>query len=200
MTAGPGEVRFCRTCGEVLNVLQRAAGGPKQYLHSGQRPNRRYGHPTEAVRLEDLDRPPVIRCDFCSTATAAWVYRCDDQTTHRKEILRQDVAQRDYASRHGAARVRRTVTEHRETHTIGERWSACDDCAVVIEDRDLLALISRGIDGLPGTFTGKRLIRMRGELDGLYGHVFDTLKPGRGHITPQHPFGVWPDPPPPHPA
>jgi hypothetical protein len=187
--------RACEICGEALNVVQRAIGGAKQYLHSGQRPDRPYAHPTEAVRLADLGREPVIRCDVCSALTAVWVYQSDDQQTHHNDIVRQDVAHGDYVSRHQAARVRRTVTERRQTQNLGERWSACDDCATAIERKDLLALISRGIDGLPATLTGKRLIRRRGELHDLYGHFLDTLKPSRGHISPEHPLGVWPDPP-----
>jgi len=50
------------------------------------------------------------------------------------------------------------------------------------------------------TFSARRLIRVRGELHGLYGHFLDTVKPGRGPITPEHPLGVWPDPPAPHPV
>jgi len=189
-----GEVRFCRTCGEVLNVAWRADSGTKEYLHSGQRPGRPYAHVTEAVRLADLGRAPVIRCDFCGTRTAVWAYQCADQLAHHNQILRQDIGQRDYTSRHGAARARRTVTERRNTQIIGDRWSACDDCATVVQSRDLLALIWRGVEGLPGSVSGKRLIRLRAELHGLYQHVLDTLQPGRAAITPEHPFGHWPDP------
>jgi hypothetical protein len=194
MSVPETDVRFCRACGEVLNVLQHGTGGPREYLHSGQRPGRPYAHRAEAVRLEDLGRAPVIRCDICTTGVGAWVYLSDDQQAYQNAILRQDVGQRDYASRHGAARARRTITERRQTQNIGDRWSACIDCATLIEARDLLALISRGIDGQTRRFSGKLLIRMRGELHGLYEYFLDTLKPGRGAITPEHPFGVWPDP------
>jgi hypothetical protein len=46
----------------------------------------------------------------------------------------------------------------------GERWSACDDCAALIETRDLMGLISRVTDAMPAKYTrGKKLLRVRGD-------------------------------------
>jgi hypothetical protein len=77
----------------------------------------------------------------------------------------------------------------------GQRWSACDGCAALIEHRDLMGLIARVTDAMPAKLTrGKKLLLTRGLLHDNYTTVFATLRPGRGRITSGHPLGVW-DPP-----
>ena len=107
-----------------------------------------------------------------------------------------DIDARDYRDRHHAARARRTDTEHAITQAWGRRWSSCEACAALVQARDLYGLIGRVVDAMPARVTrGNRLVRVRGELHGLYAAVFDTLAPGRGRITPGHPLGVWAQPP-----
>jgi hypothetical protein len=77
----------------------------------------------------------------------------------------------------------------------GERWSACEGCATLIESRDLMGLISRVTDAMPAKYTrGKKLLRVRGDLHANYSTVLATLHPGRGRITAEHPLGVWEPP------
>ena len=77
----------------------------------------------------------------------------------------------------------------------GERWSACDCCAALIETRDLMGLISRVTDAMPAKYTrGKKLVRVRGDLHANYSTVLATLRPGRGRITSEHPLGDWDSP------
>jgi hypothetical protein len=98
----------------------------------------------------------------------------------------------DYRRRHLAARTRNVETTAGPSQMWGERWSACDGCAALIEARDLMGLISRVTDAMPAKYTrGKKLVRVRGDLHANYSTVFATLRPGRGRITSEHPFGDW---------
>lgn len=190
----PGEALYCRTCHRPLNP----------HLHNGQ--DLVYRHPEE-MRGGTVDhRPvpvpvteipaPVFACDFCCAPDAVWIYAAADQHTQVPQVTRIVVAARDYRDRHHAAHARRVDTEHAYTSVWGERWASCQPCSDLIEARDLYGLIGRVVDAMPAKYTrGNRLVRVRGELAGIYQHLFDTLTPGRGRITPDHPRGLWEPPP-----
>jgi hypothetical protein len=183
------EVLFCRRCRRAVNT--HTGPGGATYLHAVEVRGGTVDHrpdPAPVTEVED----PLIECDFCSAPDAAWIYRCADQRTDLHRVTARLVGAHDYRDRHRAARVRRTETEHALTQAWGQRWSACEGCAALIEARDLYGLMSRVIQAMPAKLTrGKRLMRVRGELHGTYSTVFDTLAPGRGRIEPGHPLGVW---------
>ncbi|MGI5525826.1 hypothetical protein ACQEUX_33480 [Micromonospora sp. CA-259024] len=187
------ESLYCRRCRRGVNIRVSDLGVVK-YLHAAeQRGHRNQDHDPEPVPVTEIS-DPIIECDFCSAPDAAWIYRCANQFSEHRRVTTRVVGVSDYRSRHGAARVHRTDTEHAFTQAWGERWSACGGCADLVEARDLYGLIRRVTDSLPAKFTrGKHLMRTRGELHDTYSEVFDTLTPSRGRIAPGHPLGIWPD-------
>jgi hypothetical protein len=115
-----------------------------------------------------------------------------DQETETRVVTARTVALRDYRHRHHAARTRNVETRPGVTQTWGRRWVACEQCAELIQRRDLYGLVGRVADAMPAKYTrGNRLARVRGELHATYSTVFATLQPGRGRITAEHPLGVW---------
>lgn len=191
--ASGGEVLYCRICRRALTT-QFNATGTVTLRHAQELRGGAVDHSPKPVPVTEMP-DPLMECDFCSAPEAAWAYVCADQYTHVKTVTTKVVDALDYRDRHHAARTRRTDTENAYTSMWGQRWSACQGCAALIENRDLYGLISRVTDSLPRKYTsGKRLIRVRGELHGVYSHLFDTLAPGRGRITPGQPLGVWEPP------
>lgn len=189
----PAEVLYCRRCRRAVNTRTGPAG--VTYLHAVEVRGGAVDHRADPAPVTEIDEP-LIECDFCSTPQAAWIYRCADQRTNIRKITTRVVGAHDYRARHHAARVRRTETEPAISQAWGEHWSACAGCAELIEDRDLYGLIRRVVEAMPAKMTrGNRLVRVRGQLHGLYSTVFDTLAPGRGRIEPGHPLGVWTAPP-----
>ncbi|GAB3160759.1 hypothetical protein GCM10027290_67170 [Micromonospora sonneratiae] len=184
---------YCRRCRRGLNIRYNDLGLIVGYLHAAEQRGQQSDHrPEPAPITEILD--PIIECDFCSAPEATWIYQCANQVTDARRVTAQVVSVNDYQSQHHAARVRRTDTEYALTQVWGERWTACQGCADLIEARDLYGLIGRVADAMPAKLTrGKRLMRTRGHLHDRYSAVFDTLAPGRGQITPGHPLGIWPD-------
>ncbi|PSK65565.1 hypothetical protein B0E53_02466 [Micromonospora sp. MH33] len=184
---------YCRRCRRGVNIRFNNLGIVVQYLHAAEQGGQRSDHDPEPIPITEIP-DPIIECDFCSAPDAAWIYRCANQFSEHRRVTTQVIGVSDYQSRHRAARVRRTDTEHAFTQAWGEQWSACGACADFIEVRDLYGLIRRVIDALPAKYTrGKHLMRTRGELHDTYSEVFDTLTPGRGRIAPGYPLGIWPD-------
>lgn len=192
ISASMPESLYCLRCRRGVNTRVNSLGIVVQYLHAAEQRGLRSDHDPEPVPVTEI-LDPIIECDFCSTPDAAWIYRCANQFSEHRRVTERVVGVSDYRSRHGAARARRTDTEHAFTQAWGERWSACGDCAELIEARDLYGLIRCVVDSLPAKFTrGKHLVRVRGELHDTYSEVFDTLAPGRGRIAPGHLLGIWP--------
>ncbi|WP_433530263.1 hypothetical protein ACQPYA_29495 [Micromonospora sp. CA-263727] len=181
----------CRRCRRGLNIRFNDLGVFVGYLHAAEQRGQRSDHQPEPVPVTEI-LDPIIECDFCSAPEAAWIYRCANRVTDAPRVTAQVFAVGDYQARHHAARVRRTETEHAFSQAWGERWSACQGCADLIEASDLYGLIGRVADAMPAKLTrGKHLMRTRGQLHERYSDVFDTLAPGRGRIAPGHPLGIW---------
>ncbi|TCB91643.1 hypothetical protein E0H26_25505 [Micromonospora zingiberis] len=190
-TAPVPEPFYCRRCRRALNIRFNDLGIIVEYLHAAEQRGHRSDHRPEPTPVTEIP-DPIIECDFCTAPDAAWIYRCANQVTDARRVTARVVAVGDYQSRHHAARVRRTDTEHAFTQAWGERWSACQGCADHIEARDLYGLIGRVADAMPAKLTrGKHLMRTRGQLHDRYSDVFDTLAPSRGRIAPGHPLGIW---------
>jgi hypothetical protein len=184
---------YCRTC---RRALQRrwSSGGVLDFIHAAEQRGETSDHPADQVPLTEIV-DPIIECDFCSAPGAAWIYWCADQRTDTQIVKSRTVALHDYQRRHLAARTRSAETSAGPSQMWGERWSACEGCATLIESRDLMGLISRVTDAMPAKYTrGKKLLRVRGDLHANYSNVFATLHPGRGRITAEHPLGVWEPP------
>ncbi|WP_435209068.1 hypothetical protein [Micromonospora sp. bgisy143] len=189
-TAPLMESPYCRRCRRGVSIRINGLG-VVTYQHANNRGDNG-DHDPEPVAVTEIP-DPIIECDFCSAPDAAWIYRCANQLSEHRRVTARVISVSDYRSRHAAARVRRTDTEHAVTQAWGERWPACHGCADLIEARDLYGLIRRVVDALPAKLTrGKHLVRVRGELQATYSEVFDTLAPGRGRIIPGHPLGLWP--------
>lgn len=186
----PVEVLYCRRCRRAVNT--RTGPGGVRYLHAIEARGGTVDHGPDPVMVTEI-ADPLIECDFCCAPDAVWIYRCADQRTDVRKVTARVVDARDYRERHHAARARRIETEHALTQAWGERWSACEPCAELIEARDLYGLIRRVVDAMPAKLTrGRRLVQVRGELHHMYSIVFDTLAPGRGRIEPGNPLGIWP--------
>ncbi|MEV6299872.1 hypothetical protein AB0M02_10760 [Actinoplanes sp. NPDC051861] len=180
----------------------------RRALHRRQTPNGvvTFEHPNELRRDAPDHEPrpapvtevpdPIIECDFCSSPEARWVYVCADQETKTTYVTRRTVDVADYQRRHDAARTHAVETEQGPLRIWGERWSACDGCAALIEGRDLYGLIARVTDAMPSKLTrGKKLMTVRGLLHGNYSTVLKTLRPGRGRITAEYPLMAWEETP-----
>jgi hypothetical protein len=187
-------IYFCRTCRRALNKL--ATGGIVRWVHAAELRGQRVDHPAAPIRLTEL-ADPLIECDFCSQGKPTTVYVCADSRTQVDRVTKRVVGLSDYRRRHLAARTRRLETEPGITQAWGQRWSACAQCASLVEQRDLYGLIRRVTEHMPPKFTrGKRLPVTRADLHAHYSDMFDTLLPAAGRITAEHPLGVWDDPPP----
>ncbi|MFI1989722.1 hypothetical protein [Actinoplanes sp. NPDC020271] len=191
----PDEIPFhCRTCRRALH-RRLAAGGALTFLHPVEVRGGEVDHPARPAPVTEIENP-IIECDFCSGPDAAWIYVCADQESDVRYVTRRTVDVGDYQRRHHAARTRNVETALGPIQIWGERWSACDGCATLIEERDLYGLIARVTDAMPAKLTrGKKLANVRGHLHGNYSTVLETLHPGRYQITPDHPLGLWQAPP-----
>ena len=184
---------YCRTCRRALQ-WRRSPSGIVDFIHAAEQRGDSSDHPADPAPLtEFLD--PIIECDFCSAPGAAWIYWCADRRTDTQIVTSRTVGLNDYRRRHHAARTRGVETTAGPSQMWGERWSACESCAALIETRDLLGLIWRVTDAMPAKYTrGKKLLRVRGDLHANYSAVFATVRAGRGRITSQHPLGFWDSP------
>lgn len=181
---------YCRTCRRALN-RRESASGKVDFVHTAERRGANTDHPARPAPITEIT-DPIIDCDFCSAPDAAWIYVCADQETDTRIVTSRTVDLRDYRQRHHAARTRNVATTAGPLNLWGERWSACTQCAVRIEDRDLMGLIARVTDAMPAKLTrGRKLAPVRGRLHETYSTMFATLRPDRGRITPGHPLGVW---------
>jgi hypothetical protein len=184
---------YCRTCRRALQ-RRLSPSGVLDFIHAAEQRGEPSDHQADPAPLTEIVNL-IIECDFCSAPGAAWVYWCADQRSDTRIVKSRTVALHDYQRRHLAARTRRVETSAGPSQMWGERWGACEDCAVLIEDRDLMGLISRVTDAMPAKYTrGKKLLRVRGDLHANYSNVFATLRAGRGRITAEHPLGVWESP------
>ncbi|WP_051090559.1 hypothetical protein [Micromonospora sp. CNB394] len=134
-SASMPESLYCLRCRRGVNIRVNGLGVVVQYLHAAEQRGQRSDHDPEPVPVTEVP-DPIIECDFCSAPDAAWIYRCANQFSEHRRVTGRVVGVSDYRSRHGAARVRRTDTEHAFTQAWGERWSACGGCADLIEARD----------------------------------------------------------------
>jgi hypothetical protein len=165
--------------------------GIVDFIHAAEQRGGTSDHPADPAPLTEIV-DPIIECDFCSAPDAAWIYWCADQQTDTQIVTSRTVSLHDYQRRHLAARTRRVETSAGPSQMWGERWSACESCADLIETRDLMGLISRVTDAMPAKYTRrKKLVQVRGLMHANYSTVFATLRPGRGRITPGTPLGVW---------
>jgi hypothetical protein len=184
---------YCRTCRRALQ-WRRSPSGIADFIHAAEQRGDSSDHPADPAPLTEIV-DPIIECDFCSAPGAAWIYWCADQRTDTQIVTSRTVGLHDYRRRHHAARTRGVETTAGPSQMWGERWSACDGCAALIEARDLMGLIWRVTDAMPAKYTrGKKLLRVRGDLHANYSAVFATLRAGRGRITSEHPLGVWDSP------
>jgi hypothetical protein len=184
---------YCRTCRRAL-TRRVSPGGAVDLIHAGEQRGEAVDHKAQPVPLTEI-ADPIIECDFCSAPDAVWIYVCADQQTDTRIVTSRTVDQCDYQRRHHAARTRNVTTTAGPAQRWGQRWSACERCAALIEHRDLMGLIARVTDAMPAKLTrGKKLVQVRGHLHDTYTTVLATRRPGRGRITPGHPLGVW-DPP-----
>ena len=180
----------CRACRRAL-YRHESPTGAVSFLHPAEVRGGRVDHQAQPAPVTEVP-DPIIECDFCSRPGAVWVYVCADQETDTRIVTARTVALGDYRRRHNAARTIHVETALGPLQIWGERWSACDGCATLIESRDVYALISRVTEAMPGAYTrGKKLMKVRGQLHGTYSTVLATLRPGRGRITPQHRLGLW---------
>jgi hypothetical protein len=181
---------YCGTCRRALNV-EVSPVGSVTLRHSEELRGETVDHPADPVPLTELDNPVMV-CDFCSRPDPAWCYVTGDQTTESRVVTSRTVGAGDYRRRHQAARTRTVTTAPGRTQQWGQRWSACESCAELVEARDVYGLVGRVADAMPAKYTrGNRLARVRGELHGTFSNVIAGLHPGRGRITPEHPLGVW---------
>lgn len=187
----PDEVPFhCRACRRALH-RRETSKGVVTFVHPAEVRGGTSEHQAQPAPVTEI-LDPIIECDFCSRPDAAWIYVCADQESETRIVTARTVGAGDYQRRHHAARTRSVETTPGPMTIWGERWSTCDGCATLIENRDLYALISRVTDAMPTKYTrGKRLVAVRGQLHGHYGTILATLRPGRGRITAHHPLGVW---------
>jgi hypothetical protein len=184
---------YCRTCRRALQ-WRLSPSGVLDFIHAAEQRGDTSDHPAAPTPLTEIVNP-IIECDFCPAQDAAWIYWCADQRTDTRIITSRTVGLHDYRRRHLAARTRSTETSAGPSQMWGERWTACEGCATLIERRDLMGLISRVTDAMPAKYTrGKKLLRVRGDLHANYSTVFATLRPGRARITAEHPLGVWEPP------
>jgi hypothetical protein len=201
MTSNPGWAAvppeqippYCRTCRRALQ-RRLSPGGVLDVIHAAEQRGETSDHPADPAPITEIV-DPIIECDFCSAPDATWIYWCADQRTDTQIVTSRTVALHDYQRRHLAARTRSVETSAGPSQMWGERWSACEGCATLIETRDLLGLIWRVTDAMPAKYTrGKKLLRVRGDLHANYSTVLATLRPGRARITAEHPLGVWEPP------
>jgi hypothetical protein len=184
---------YCRTCRRALQ-WRRSPSGVVDFIHAAEQRGATSDHPADPAPITEIVTP-IIECDFCSAAGAAWIYICADQRTDTQIVTSRTVGLHDYQRRHLAARTRSVETTAGPSQMWGERWAACESCATLIGSRDLMGLISRVTDAMPAKYTrGKKLLRVRADLHANYSTVFATLRPGRGRITSAHPLGVWDSP------
>ena len=181
---------YCRTCRRALH-RRESPNGVVDFLHPAEQRGAPSDHPADPAPVTEIV-DPIIDCDFCSAAGAAWIYWCADQRTDTQIVTSRTVGLHDYRRRHLAARTRSVETTAGPSQLWGERWSACESCATLIESRDLMGLISQVTNAMPAKYIrGKNLPRVRGQLHATYSTVLATLRPGRGRITPTHPLGHW---------
>jgi hypothetical protein len=197
MSSYDDDPMFCATCRRGLAQLSGNAGAIViGYRHALAGPDTA-GHDPQPVPLSALAGLAVLKCDFCSAegqpgsaSGPQWVYLAESTSSQDRHIVAETVAQGDYRERHQAARRLTIKTEGGMRRHWGERWAACAACAELIEAHNVLTLVARAIERMPAqAVRGRRLPMARGRLIDTYEHLFATLAPGRGRITPEHPIG-----------
>ena len=189
---------YCRTCRFATDIGQNLVTGQRIFSHPSSvlEHHRRLGiaeHPADPVKIEEIE-DPIVLCDFDSAIPAVVVYAtAETYVEHLRTVVSESRSAGEYHRRHNAARVRKTKTASAGGHDNGSRWTACAECAELIEARDLLGLVRRVVDSLPrrNTNTAKKMLAARGVLMTQYEEFFADLRPGRGRLEPGHPYGVW---------
>lgn len=158
-TPSSSEPKFCRACRRALS-RRTSPTGMDTFVHAIQLRGGAVDHLASPVPISQIS-DPILECDFCSQPSE-WVYVCADQNTEPRIVTSRTISARDYRNRHNAARTLRAKTTAGMRQVWGERWMACDDCAGIIERKDLYGLIARVADVMPKKFTrGPRLARVR---------------------------------------
>jgi hypothetical protein len=162
---------YCRVCKTALNLHTGPAGN--YYEHARREFD---DHTPEPVPVSTLKGAQTF-CDFCSAPNPAWVYSTVGLTREQRFGQTQTVSMADYWDQHNAARVRSSSGGTRFSAHLGETWASCEDCANLIDVKDLLALIWRVTNAMPTKLTksGRRLPEIRGELTEVYGTLFATI-------------------------
>jgi len=169
---GP-EPRACRTCRRVLARWTGPAG--ERYLHNEELRGETVDHPAVPAPLAEVPGA-ALDCDFCSAPGPRYRYPTTTVLVEPRVVVERTVGLADYQARHRAARTRSTRTEDGIVQHLGQAWSACHDCAALIDTRDLYGLVRRVLDAMPAKARrGKRLIEARGRLIDLYERLFASL-------------------------
>lgn len=169
------EPTYCATCRSALHVMVGQTG--VRYLHkrdlSGDRGT--INHEPQPVLLSELPNPEM-ECDFCSAPSPTYLYRTDEYSASHFVPEERIVGLAEHRDKSYAAHSIREEG-YRITSTTDTGWTACVDCAALVDDRDLNGLVQRVTEAMPAKLTrGKKLIAVRGRLFEMYGHLFETLK------------------------
>src|SRR5262245_60743231 len=159
---------YCRTCGYALERLHGALG--ERWLH--MRADRR-DHAPDPAPIDEIEVVHTL-CDFCSTPDPAWVYPTANVTTAEALIDLETVRLGDYRDQHNAARVVSRSGEGSLHRNLGDWWSACVDCAPFLEKKDLMGLLGRVVESLPGRYRrASRIAETRARIRQSYEPLFE---------------------------
>ncbi|MFI7598254.1 hypothetical protein [Actinoplanes sp. NPDC049681] len=147
LTADVQAPRFvCGTCGNPLDRYAELASGIVSYQHPIWKDA---DHPPVPVTADTVETAYV--CDFCTDPKILFVY-----ATTQRVLVQVDTA-------HG-----RVIRDY------GTRWSACVECAALVEARNLAGLLDRILThGM--TFAAEVVAHLAAMLR----QVLATLRPGR---------------------
>jgi hypothetical protein len=185
----------CGTCRQVLDGWRDEASGQVTYRHTltGLRHGAAADHqprPVPATQVAPADR--VGFCDFCSAPAPRWAYTTAPLShSHPYQVPVVDpgeVHTRTWGGRHREVSAREAgrwgLPGTHVQQNFSEGWAACDECAPLIEARDLLGLVARASEAMPRKYTaGGKLVRVRAELRQMYEPLFAQLRPGRSDLT-----------------
>jgi hypothetical protein len=147
VTTDAGQQVACRRCGSLLNRSLDLDTGQARFTHPAQQ--RPADHQPDPVPADQIDA--VYACDFCSDPHIVYTFRTS-QPIQTVVVASGDQLIQDY----------------------GTEWSACLDCADLVQARDLNGLVHRiKRVGLP--FDQEVTDR----LHAMLAAVLATLRPGR---------------------
>jgi len=195
------EDHYCGTCRRAL-YRHRDPSGPVVYYHpeTVTRAATAAGEPDHDPNPVPLSKmvDPIMFCDFCSAPDPTWWFETANVVDRRYErsphVISENVDGAPYTKRYGQAERFVSAREARRWDTpgagtisthLGERWTACEACAVLVEARDIMGLIWRVTQTLPAKMTrGHRLVQVRAQLTDTYTAVFAVLGPRTPLIIP----------------